>query len=181
MYCLPYLAMAAAGVIDRFRTERPGSRLAVSLFAAAVVFNFAAYFGFFNYEFHFKLRGETDYDAFIGKIVEDIPRDATVCITGYPCVYWGLNRMQRGYKLFDETFITDSLGIDVASRAGWFVVTNGFSPEDDRPDVRMQIKTMTDFAARAGRECIFKDFVGARTRFSYTARIFQIVPVAVLK
>jgi Dolichyl-phosphate-mannose-protein mannosyltransferase len=174
VYCLPFLSIACAGFLERYwRRDRP-IRCVASAVMIAVLCNFAAYFLFFHYEFHGALRQETDYAAFTAKISEEIPQGATVCITGYPCAYWGLIRLNRGYRLFDETFLSDSLGIDLVNKAGWFVLVNGLSPEDDRSDVLMQLDIIRSYATRAGKTCVLKDFIGTPKRFAYTARIFRL-------
>lgn len=122
------------------------------------------------------VRQETNYAAFVGRIAEEIPQDATICIAGYPCAYWGLIGLDRGYHLLDETFLSDSLGVDVLNKAGWFVVVNGLSPEDDAPDVQSQIDLMKHYAVKAGKTSILKDFIGERRRFAYTARVFRLLP-----
>ncbi len=63
-------------------------------------------------------------------------------------MYWGLTRSGRGYHLFDERFLSDSLGTDLVKKLGWFIVVNGFGPEDDRADVVSQIQTMKDETAK---------------------------------
>ena len=176
VYCLPFLSIACAGFLERCWSENLRIRRATVVFMTAVLCNFAAYFLFFNVEFHSVLRGETNYAALVGRIAQEIPRDATICIAGYPCAYWGLIGLDRGYHLFDETFLSDSLGVDVLNKAGWFVVVNGLSPEDDAPDVRSQIDLMKHYAVKAGKAIVLKDFIGERRRFAFTARIFRVLP-----
>ena len=175
IYCLPLLSIACAGFLESCRSDHSRVRRVAVAGMIAVLCNFAAYFLFFNYEFHSALRQETDYGAFAAKIAEEIPHGATVCITGYPCPYWGMIGLERGYRLLDETFLSDSLGIDVLSRAGWFVLVNGLSPDDDAPDVVQQIDMMRRYAVKAGKTCILREFIGERKRFAYTARVFQLL------
>jgi 4-amino-4-deoxy-L-arabinose transferase-like glycosyltransferase len=176
VYCLPLLSIACAGFFESCRSYHSPVRRAAVVGMIAVLGNFALYFVFFNYEFHGALRQETDYGAFTARIAEEIPKGATVCIAGYPCAYWGMNGLDRGYRLIEEAFLSDSLGIDVSSRAGWFVLVNGLNPDENAPDILLQFETMKRFATRAGKTCLLKDFIGARKRFAYTARVFQLLP-----
>jgi hypothetical protein len=76
----------------------------------------------------------------------------------------------------DETFLSDSLGIQVSKRAEWFVVVNGLTSRDDSPDVVSQVDMMQRYAAKAGKTCILMNFIGERRRFAYSARVFRLLP-----
>jgi 4-amino-4-deoxy-L-arabinose transferase-like glycosyltransferase len=176
VYCLPFLSIACAGFLERYSRDKHPIRVGALVAMIAVLCNFVAYFLFFNYEFHWALRHETDYGTFTAKIAEEIPQGSTVCIAGYPSAYWGLIGVNRGYRLLDETFLSDSLGIQVSKRAEWFVVVNGLTSRDDSPDVVSQVDMMQRYAAKAGKTCILMNFIGERRRFAYSARVFRLLP-----
>jgi hypothetical protein len=174
VYFLPYISIACAEFFERLRGgER--MRPIVLVWEAAVLCNFGAYFLFFNYQFHDALRGETDYAAFAGRVSAKIPPGSTVCISGYPCLYWGLVSSDRGYRLYGDTFLSDSLAMDLVTKTGWFVAVDGLDPNDSA-GVAPQVQAMKGYAARCGKTCVLREFVGERRKFSYTANIFELVP-----
>ena len=177
VYCLPFIAIAAGALLERSWTRvRPFPR-AARIALVAVLCNFGAYFLFFNYEFHVALSDETNYDSFTEKVAQEIPSGATVCIGGYPTLYWGLRASGREYTLVSDTFLSDSLAIDLMRNVEWFVLTNGFDPGDDSPDVLSETDIVRHYAEKAGKTCRFVHFVGARMKFAYTARIFHFEPI----
>jgi len=177
VYCLPLLSVVCGSFIDRWGGGRGAMRAIAGVLLIAVAGNFVAYTGFFNYEFHYALRRDTDYAGLTSAIEERIPPGSAICLTGYPYPWWGLRTAGRDYRLFDEIFLSDSLGIDVARRAEWFVLVNGLSPEDNRPDVVTQFSLMRKYAGMAGKTLSLKDFVGRKSAFAYTVRIYRLVPI----
>ena len=176
VYCLPFIAIAAGAFLERYWIRVRPIPHAARIALVGVLCNFGAYILYFNYVFHIALTDETNYASFARQVEQEIPPGATVCLGGYPSLYWGLKASGREYTLVSNTFLSDSLAMDLVRKADWFVLTDGFDPGDDNPDVVMETKTMQRHAEHAGKICRLVRFVGGRKKFAYTARIFRFEP-----
>ena len=76
----------------------------------------------------------------------------------------------------DQTFLTASPAIAVLRAIPTAVAANGFSPDDDAPNVVSQIAKMERYARMAKKTLVAEKFVGARRWYAYTARVFKVVP-----
>jgi 4-amino-4-deoxy-L-arabinose transferase-like glycosyltransferase len=173
----PGAVVTAMLLIELWKSNSRMRRRIAIVCIGGLLLNSALVFGYLNFVFHARLAGEANYNQFCKAVLNYIPAGAKLCGWGTPCVYWGFNEQRPDVGFIDKAFLDSLKANEVARWIDYVVLSRCFVPAEDEVGLKKQRDALSELCLMNGRELKAIATVGKKERYSYSAEVFQVVPL----
>jgi 4-amino-4-deoxy-L-arabinose transferase-like glycosyltransferase len=178
VYYLPFVCVGAGRFISRIIAH--GSRRArwfTAVASAMVVVNAVMHY-WVLYASLVPVSPTDNYDDITRLVEPHLRRGSTVCIVGYPDLYFGLRKERPDLHLVSNLFIDSAAGEFAMSRINHIVISRTFDLSADSISTSFELAKLETIAAQQHKAILATGSLGVFRRYHASASTFDVVSIS---
>lgn len=175
LYYIPFLAIASSVSICSLNDDRLQVPLLGKVLVVLFVVNGLLHAGYFGWKYGVEKRNETSYKWVSQEVVSNLVGAQTIILDGHPELSWEIKHTLPELRIIEPPFFKNEYLTEALTIADHIVMTRGFLVKEDELEIEVKIQTYQKYLSTLGKRAFFVAEVGAKSDWTFSARIYQLV------